>query len=210
MHRLYIGQEGTGQVTREGDPLTAVERGRHRDETVQKWLLALALALANGIHTVRLTSEAPISASPDTPKPRPHSHTGEAGLRYFPFVRFPRCAGVAGSLDQQAPGWSFLTNHAHVLLAVARDPAARLRDIATACHITECTVQGIVVDLEQAGYLTRARDTPCTRTARSTIPQKRTCAEPAGTPHPSRRRALTRVAAQSARPAALTSPVRFH
>ncbi|MET7913921.1 helix-turn-helix domain-containing protein [Streptomyces avermitilis] len=55
------------------------------------------------------------------------------------------------------PGWSFLTNHARVLLPVARDPTARLRDIAAACRITERTVQGIVVDLEQAGYLSRER-----------------------------------------------------
>ncbi|MEU0398369.1 ArsR family transcriptional regulator [Streptomyces sp. NPDC006208] len=59
-------------------------------------------------------------------------------------------------MDQQS-GWSFRTNHARMPLAVARDPAARLRDIAAACHITERTVQGIVVDLEQAGYLSRAR-----------------------------------------------------
>ncbi|MER7491119.1 MarR family transcriptional regulator [Streptomyces pharetrae] len=44
-----------------------------------------------------------------------------------------------------------------MLLAIARDPAARLCDLAAACHITERTVQGIVVDLEQGGYLSRER-----------------------------------------------------
>ncbi|MEU2660701.1 helix-turn-helix domain-containing protein [Streptomyces sp. NPDC007325] len=54
-------------------------------------------------------------------------------------------------------GWTFLTNHARVLLAVARDPEARLRDVAARCGVTERTVQAIVADLEDGGYLARAR-----------------------------------------------------
>jgi DNA-binding MarR family transcriptional regulator len=50
-----------------------------------------------------------------------------------------------------------------VLFAIARDPAARLRDIAAACHITERTAQSIVTDLEQAGYMRRERDGRRTR-----------------------------------------------
>ncbi|TQK50038.1 hypothetical protein FBY35_0333 [Streptomyces sp. SLBN-118] len=57
----------------------------------------------------------------------------------------------------QQSGWSFLTGHARMLLVVARDPAACLCDIAAACHITERTVRGIVVGLEQAGCLSRER-----------------------------------------------------
>ncbi|MFF0476419.1 MarR family transcriptional regulator [Streptomyces sp. NPDC004284] len=53
--------------------------------------------------------------------------------------------------------WTFLTSHARVLLAIARDPCVRLRDIAVSCGITERTVQAIVTDLEEAGYLTRDR-----------------------------------------------------
>ncbi|WP_392961222.1 MarR family transcriptional regulator [Streptomyces sp. LN245] len=66
-------------------------------------------------------------------------------------------------MDQQADGWDFLTNHARVLWAIARDPAARIRDIAAACHITERTAQRIIGDLEQAGYLSRERDGQRTR-----------------------------------------------
>jgi DNA-binding MarR family transcriptional regulator len=55
------------------------------------------------------------------------------------------------------PAWTFLTNHARVLIMVARDPGIRLRDVAAACDVTERTVQGIVADLEGAGYLTRRR-----------------------------------------------------
>ncbi|MEU2507376.1 helix-turn-helix domain-containing protein [Streptomyces sp. NPDC007863] len=55
------------------------------------------------------------------------------------------------------PGWTFLTSHARVLLAIARDPGIRLRDVAAHCGITERTVQSIVADLEAGGYLTRTR-----------------------------------------------------
>ncbi|MFC9583488.1 helix-turn-helix transcriptional regulator [Streptomyces yangpuensis] len=54
--------------------------------------------------------------------------------------------------------WTFLTNHARVLVAISRDPGARLRDIAADCDLTERTVQAIVTDLETDGYLTRTRD----------------------------------------------------
>ncbi|HXQ76992.1 MAG TPA: winged helix-turn-helix domain-containing protein [Gemmatimonadaceae bacterium] len=51
-----------------------------------------------------------------------------------------------------------MTNHAHVLEAIATDPTIRLRDIATEVGITERTAAQIVSDLEQAGYLTKTRD----------------------------------------------------
>lgn len=55
-------------------------------------------------------------------------------------------------------GWTFLTNHAHVLVCLARDPSLRLRDLAAAIGITERAVHRIVVELEAAGYLSRDRD----------------------------------------------------
>jgi Uncharacterized membrane-associated protein/domain len=54
--------------------------------------------------------------------------------------------------------WSFLTNHARVLLCVAHDPGIRLRDIATMLGITERTVHGILADLANAGYVVKERD----------------------------------------------------
>ncbi|SEF91220.1 MarR family protein [Nonomuraea solani] len=54
-------------------------------------------------------------------------------------------------------GWTFLTNHARVLVAIAADPQVRLRDIAAKIGITERAAQGIVGDLEEAGYLRRNR-----------------------------------------------------
>jgi hypothetical protein len=54
--------------------------------------------------------------------------------------------------------WSFLTNHARVLLRIAQDPGARLRDIATAVSITERSAYGIVTDLTAAGYVVKHKD----------------------------------------------------
>jgi len=56
------------------------------------------------------------------------------------------------------PAWTFLTNHAHVLLCVSRDPDVRLRDVASEVGITERAAQRIVADLVAAGYLERSRD----------------------------------------------------
>jgi DNA-binding IscR family transcriptional regulator len=53
--------------------------------------------------------------------------------------------------------WTFLSNHGHVLVCLAMDPAARLRDVATRVGITERAVQKIVGDLEEAGVLVRLR-----------------------------------------------------
>lgn len=57
-----------------------------------------------------------------------------------------------------AAGWTFLTNHAHVLLCLAADPALRVRDVAARVGITERAVQKILAELEQAGVLSRARE----------------------------------------------------
>ena len=54
--------------------------------------------------------------------------------------------------------WGFLTNHGQVLLCIARDPEARLRDIAAELGITERTAYGIVTDLSDAGYVVKSRD----------------------------------------------------
>jgi DNA-binding MarR family transcriptional regulator len=53
--------------------------------------------------------------------------------------------------------WRFVTNHTQVLLCIARDPDARLRDIAETVGITERAVQRIVADLVESGFVTRER-----------------------------------------------------
>jgi DNA-binding Lrp family transcriptional regulator len=54
-------------------------------------------------------------------------------------------------------GWTFLTNHAHVLLAIAGDPEVRMRDVAARVGVTERAVQMIVADLVDSGYIERVR-----------------------------------------------------
>ena len=49
--------------------------------------------------------------------------------------------------------WTFLTNHAHVLLAIVDDPGIRIRDIAARVGITERAAQRIVHELLAEGYL---------------------------------------------------------
>jgi len=51
--------------------------------------------------------------------------------------------------------WKFLSNHARVLLCIARDPGVRLRDIAAGLSITERSAHAIVADLTAAGYVVK-------------------------------------------------------
>lgn len=57
--------------------------------------------------------------------------------------------------DGAATGWTFLSNHGHVLVCIAEDPDQRLRDIAARVGITERAVFSIVNDLEADGYVRR-------------------------------------------------------
>ena len=54
--------------------------------------------------------------------------------------------------------WSFLTNHAWVLLCIAHDPGLRLRDIAARVDISERAAYGIVTELTEAGYVVKQKD----------------------------------------------------
>ena len=55
------------------------------------------------------------------------------------------------------PSWSFLTNHAQVLLCIAHDPGIRLREIGERVGITERAAHRIVGELVDAGYISRER-----------------------------------------------------
>src|SRR6478752_10286650 len=72
-----------------------------------------------------------------------------------------QCSGMAATAQvsqHTTPRWDFLTNHAHVLVCVARDPGIRLRDIATAVGITERGAHRIVSELVDEGYVVRERE----------------------------------------------------
>ena len=66
--------------------------------------------------------------------------------------------GLLWMPENTAPSWTFLTNHAQVLVCIARDPGVRLRDIGDRVGITERAAHRIVVELEDAGYITRERN----------------------------------------------------
>jgi predicted transcriptional regulator len=64
---------------------------------------------------------------------------------------------VAGPSERQGHGWTFLTNHAHVLIALATDPELRIRDVAERVGITERAAQRILHDLVEEGYVQRSK-----------------------------------------------------
>lgn len=57
-----------------------------------------------------------------------------------------------------SPPWTFLTNHAHVLICIAEDSHIRIRDLAERVGVTERAIQKIITELEDGGYLTHVRD----------------------------------------------------
>jgi predicted transcriptional regulator len=63
----------------------------------------------------------------------------------------------AATPRSEPAGWTFFTNHAHVLLCLAADPEMRLRDLATAVGITERAVHKVVSELEAGGVLAREK-----------------------------------------------------
>jgi DNA-binding MarR family transcriptional regulator len=62
------------------------------------------------------------------------------------------------SSEDSARGWQFVTNHTQVLLCIANDPDARLRDIADSVGITVGSAQRIVADLIEGGFVERTRE----------------------------------------------------
>lgn len=72
--------------------------------------------------------------------------------------KLPRATkGTTAPSTADQKQWTFLSNHGHVLIFLAHDPAARVRDIAAGVGITERSAQIILADLETSGYLTKKR-----------------------------------------------------
>ena len=72
--------------------------------------------------------------------------------------RRPSVATDPAAVETGEPGWTFLSNHTHVLVCLQREPELTLRDVAARIGITERAVQRLVADLEAAGVLKRWRD----------------------------------------------------
>ena len=61
-------------------------------------------------------------------------------------------------MSELTPTWNFLSNHAHMLIYLAKNPRARMRDVASSVGITERAAMRIVAHLEDAGILTRYKE----------------------------------------------------
>lgn len=59
--------------------------------------------------------------------------------------------------------WTFFSNYGHVLVCLARNREARLRDVAADVGITERAVQKIVRDMQEAGIITVSKQGRCNR-----------------------------------------------
>ena len=88
-----------------------------------------------------------IPAGPDQRSPVPQPANGQTYDRAVSLI----------DPTLERPSWTFLTNHAHVLIAISRDPELRQRDIAYVVGITPGAVQRILHDLEDGGYVRRER-----------------------------------------------------
>lgn len=73
------------------------------------------------------------------------------------YHRFMNLSSTVVPMQRGPREWDFLTNHAHVLLCVARDPGARVRDIAAAVGITERAAHKILSELVANGYVLREK-----------------------------------------------------
>ena len=72
-------------------------------------------------------------------------------------LHHPPSITYSPDVQSAARSWTFLTNHAHVLVAISRNPELRQRDISTLVGITEGAVQRILHELEEDGYVARER-----------------------------------------------------
>ena len=97
--------------------------------------------------------DAPTTRTP----PLPSSSNPGTARTSSPAPGHSDAAGAEDSGPVQRPPWTLLTNHGHVLLAVARSQDARVTEIAAQVGITTRATLTILKDLEDAGYLTRHR-----------------------------------------------------
>ena len=65
---------------------------------------------------------------------------------------------ITGAMAESARGWTFLTNHAHVLLCLAHGESLTARELGVRIGITERAIQVILADLTEGGYLKKTKD----------------------------------------------------
>lgn len=90
-----------------------------------------------------------MSPTLQSPVPRRPSAAGRA--------RNGRPVDQARAASKAEPRWTFLTNHAHVLIVLSKNPSTVLREVALRVGITERAVQRIIADLERDGFIEREK-----------------------------------------------------
>lgn len=90
----------------------------------------------------------------------PYLNIKQVGMNDSPMKTgfMPNKKTLRSSPPAQDTRWTFLTNHAHVLICLARNPEIVLKDVALLVGITERAVQRIITELEEGGYLERFKE----------------------------------------------------
>jgi DNA-binding transcriptional ArsR family regulator len=96
-----------------------------------------------------------VAASSQTPKKARRAGTSKSVARPRPAAGKP--APSTGADGGPAPGWTFLTNHAHVLLCLAHAGSLTARELSLRIGITERSVQAVLADLVAEGYLDKTK-----------------------------------------------------
>ena len=65
---------------------------------------------------------------------------------------------MSDASEKKSSNWTFLTNHSHVLLCLAKDSSMRIRDLALEVGITERAVQRIIAELLEEGYIDKEKE----------------------------------------------------
>lgn len=79
-------------------------------------------------------------------------------LHPLPQLARPTAARPAAAVPSKSEArWTFLTNHAHVLIVLSKNPSTVLREVAVRVGITERAVQRIIADLERDGFIEREK-----------------------------------------------------
>lgn len=94
---------------------------------------------------------------PSTPSSPSSGRTAVRRRRSAPARRMQPAVQTDAPTLPREHRWTFLTNHSHVLLVLARDPSQVLREVARQVGITERAVQRIIADLEEEGFIERER-----------------------------------------------------
>lgn len=102
---------------------------------------------AGRIGTIRPLVSRTMSRTPRKKPPSGRPAPRSAGRR-----RQPSAARVA-----DGSRWTFLTNHAHVLILLSKAPDTVLREVAFQVGITERAVQRIIADLDRDGFIERVK-----------------------------------------------------